>query len=281
MITLPIYIINAFTPPTSLPALNCGNPAAIVLLTSIESAELSDKSRQALAQELNLAETAYVTRGTEASRFKLRWFTPKVEVELCGHATLAAAAALVRHGWVLWGAAVAFETLSGELMVETPLKEGGKFRMKFPALYTKDLSDGMVREKVVGALGVQEGRVERVLTSQYDLVVIVKEGEDVRGLKVNTGILKEVEEIRGVILGAREGEGYVCRFFAPRVGVDEDAVTGSAHCVLATVFVKVGEEVQATQVSERGGWVGVRRPNDRVVELSGSVRTVICGAVEI
>lgn len=280
MLKVPIYIINAFTPSISPTALNRGNPAAIVLLTGSESTQLSDKARQALAQELNLSETAYVTCGATAGRFKLRWFTPKVEVKLCGHATLAAAAALVRHGWVSWGAVVTFETLSGDLMVQTPLEEGDDFQMKFPALYTEDLTDGVVRERLVRGLGVEEGRVERVLRSQYDAVVIVKGGGDVRGLKVDAEVLKEVK-VRGVIIGAREREGYVCRFFAPRVGIEEDAVTGSAHCVLATVFVKVGDQVQATQVSERGGWVGVRRPNEHVVELSGGVRTVICGVVEI
>lgn len=261
--------------------LNRGNPAATVLLTSSESSQLSDTSRQALAKELNLSETAYVTRGDAENRFGLRWFTPKVEVRLCGHATLAAAAALVRHGWVSWGTQVVFETLSGELRVETPADECSDFRMEFPALYTEELRDEQVRKRLIEGLGLEEGQVESVLKSEYDGVVVVKDGGYVRGLMVDTEVLKDADEMRGVIVAAKEGKGFVSRFFAPRVGIEEDAVTGSAHCVLATLFVGIGEEVEALQVSERGGWLKVGRRDERVVGLSGIARVVICGHVEV
>lgn len=285
---LPLYIINAFTPPTAScdtpTAFNCGNPAAVVLLPPHPQRDLPDATKQALARELNLSETSFVTPTSNRTTFKLRWFTPTAEVNICGHATLAAAAALLKHGWVKQGDDVVFETAGGQLIagIQRENSQTPTVDMVFPELPATDAVAATVQDEVIAALGLDKERVTQVLSSKEDGVVIVKDKADVSGLTVDFRRLGEVQGWRGWIVAAKSKEvGFVSRFFAPRVGVNEDPVTGSAHCALATVFLAEGEGCVAEQLSERGGVVSVKRLGGAKVRLSGGWKMVIRGDVEV
>eukprot|EP00177_Eucheuma_denticulatum_P005763 GFKZ01010520.1.p1 GENE.GFKZ01010520.1~~GFKZ01010520.1.p1 ORF type:complete len:317 (-),score=25.91 GFKZ01010520.1:426-1292(-) len=285
---LPLYIINAFTPPTSgsdaSTPFNCGNPAAVVLLPPPPHAFLPDAAKQGLARELNLSETSFVTPTSKGTTFQLRWFTPEAEVNICGHATLAAAAALLKHGLVKAGDDVVFETAGGQLIAGI---QGGddatpRIDMEFPELATKDAVPCSVKRQVISALGLKEDRVSQILSSQEDGVVVVKEELDVTTLRADFKCLSQIQGWRGWIIAAPCKErGFVSRFFAPRLGVNEDPVTGSAHCALATVFLSQGEGCAAEQLSQRGGVVNVTRLAGAKVRLSGSWKLVVKGEIHI
>lgn len=242
-----------------------GNPAAVVVG---DPGGADDRRRQVIAAEMNLSETAFVTLAGDgdAGRAGLRWFTPTTEVDLCGHATLAAA-----H--VLWNELVhaperwRFETRSGEL---TARREGDAVVLDFPALVTTrtDVPDGLT-----AALGAEPAEVHR---GGDDLFVVVDDPATVVGLRPDIGALARVEA-RGVIVSAQGGHDadVTSRFFAPSVGVPEDPVTGSAHCVIGPYWARrLGvSEIRAHQASPRGGRLVVRDLGDRV-ELVGEAVTV-------
>lgn len=242
-----------------------GNPAAVCILPGpAEEAWMRD-----VAREMNLSETAFLH--PRDGEWALRWFTPEVEVDLCGHATLASAHVLWQDGHLPADAEARFRTRSGLL---TARRDGEWVAMDFPAKPAEEVPppEGLAR-----ALGVEPAYVGR---SQFDVLVEVDSEETVRGLRPDMGLLRGVEA-RGVIVTSRaEGSGYdfVSRFFAPRVGVDEDPATGSAHCVLAPYWAaRLGrDELVGYQASARGGMLRVEARGERVL-LAGRAFTVLRG----
>lgn len=235
---LPIYQIDAFTG-----AVFGGNPAAVVPLESW----LPDATLQAIAMENNLSETAYFV--PEGEGWRLRWFTPTMEVDLCGHATLASAHLIFFRLKTELGV-VRFETRSGILEVA---REGELLTMNFPAMRPARVEDG---GKLRDALGAALGRTPREVWRARDLMAVFDQAEDVRTLKPDMTALARVEAF--AVLATAPGTGgvdFVSRFFAPARGVPEDPVTGSAHCELTPFWAdRLGRKrLTARQVSARGG----------------------------
>lgn len=244
-----------------------GNPAAVCLLDGPRD----EGWMQSVAMEMNLSETAFLLPQDDG--FRLRWFTPAVEVALCGHATLASAHALWEDGVLAESDEARFHTLSGLL---TARKEGEWIYLDFPAKPEDETEAPAGLADALGATPVYVGR------SQFDLLVEVEDEAAVRALAPDLVLLRQVEA-RGVIVTARADGGgldFVSRFFAPRVGVDEDPVTGSAHCVLAPYWArKLGRDaLTGFQASRRGGIVRVRAADDRVI-LGGQAVTVLRGTL--
>jgi len=246
-----------------------GNPAAVCLLDDDRDA----RWMQAVAGEMNLSETAFVRPGRDG--FDLRWFTPAVEVDLCGHATLAAAHALWSEGRVAGDAEIRFQTRSGVL---TAARNRDIIELDFPATSPAPLDPDEARIGYLGdALGVVPEQVGR---SAFDLLVEVGSETDVRESRPDFRRLGELG-CRGVIVTSTSDDprfDFVSRFFAPGVGVDEDPVTGSAHCCLGPYWGgRLGKtELTAFQASSRGGVVRVRLSGDRVL-LGGQAVTVFKG----
>ncbi|HEX6939863.1 MAG TPA: PhzF family phenazine biosynthesis protein [Longimicrobiales bacterium] len=242
-----------------------GNPAAVCVLAEPRD----DAWMQDVAREMNLSETAFLT--PEADGFRLRWFTPAVEVDLCGHATLASAHVLWQDGHLAPTATARFHTRSGLLTAE---RDGDWIVLDFPAApdTETDPPDGLAR-----ALGAAPRYVGR---SRFDLIVELESEQAVRELDPDLGELRRVDA-RGVIVTARSERGefdFISRFFAPRVGVDEDPVTGSAHCVLGPFWRRrLGKDhFLAYQASRRGGTVRVTVRGERV-RLGGRAITTLRG----
>ncbi len=253
-----IYQVDAFTN-----LVFSGNPAAVCLL----DAPRPEGWMRSLAREMNLSETAFLL--AEGDAYRLRWFTPKAEVTICGHATLASAHILYEQGILTPGQQAQFETLSGRLTAE---KHGGWIALNFPARQVKQVEPP---PGLLEALGV----ARPVFVGRYreDYLVEAADEEAVRGLSPDFSTLLKVET-RGTVVTARAGGGdfdFVSRFFAPAVGVDEDPVTGSAHCALTPYWsTKLGKgAMMALQASERGGVLRVALQGERVV-LEGQAVTV-------
>jgi PhzF family phenazine biosynthesis protein len=197
-----------------------GNPAAVCILSESEP----DWWMQDVAREMNLSETAFLLPHEEG--YDLRWFTPSTEVDLCGHATLASAHVLWEDGHLPPGETARFHTRSG-ILLATRLDDW--IEMDFPA---KPATEAPAPDHLAEALGVQPIWVGR---SAFDYLVALEDEKQVRTLHPDFSLLRRID-VRGVIVTAvATGNSYdfVSRFFAPRVGIDEDPVTGSAHCVLA------------------------------------------------
>jgi len=230
---------------------------------------------QAVAHEMNLSETAFVV-GHGDGDFALRWFTPAVEVELCGHATLAAAHALWTTGRLAPGHSARFHTLSGLLTAEDT--GDGLIELDFPS---RNADSAEPPTGLAEALGLAGDDLRWVGRSRYDVLVELPDERAVRDLTPDKALLRAVEA-RGVIVTAKADEGsrydFVSRFFAPRVGVDEDPVTGSAHTTLATFWgERLGKtDLLAYQASARGGEIRLRWAGDRV-RLGGRAVTVLRG----
>jgi PhzF family phenazine biosynthesis protein len=262
---LPIVQVDAFT---SRPY--AGNPAAVCVLSKPRpDAWMSD-----VAREMNLSETAFLT--PQEGGYGLRWFTPTVEVDLCGHATLASAHVLWEEEYLPRGSQARFETRSGWLLAD---QRGEWIELDFPA------TRGAAVEPPPGllpALGLDQTRSETraVELNRLDYLVEVDSEERLRALAPDHSALRKVDA-RGVIVTARaSGDSYdfVSRFFAPGSGIDEDPVTGSAHCTLGPYWMtRLGKnEFTAYQASPRGGVVRVRVAGDRVI-LGGHAVTVMRG----
>lgn len=250
-----------------------GNPAGVVLVDAPADAVWM----QSVAAELRHSETAFVS--PRPGGYDLRWFTPLVEVDLCGHATLAAAHVLATGSSD--PGPFAFETRSGTLTAE--VGADGAITLDFPA---RAVSSAAAPDGLAAALGA---RPVGCYGNGMDLLVEVADARTVAELAPDIARLAEVD-CRGVIVTAATGESasagdgassdadFVSRFFAPRVGVDEDPVTGSAHCALAPFWAdRLGREsLVGAQLSGRGGHVAVRVTGDRV-ELTGRAVTVIAG----
>ena len=225
---------------------------------------------QAVAAEMNLSETAFVCPA--GSDFGLRWFTPAVEVDLCGHATLAAAHALWSEGIVAGDDDIRFRTRSGVL---TAASDGNLIELDFPATPPDGAQSGARQTADIGAaLGAEPVYVAR---SDFDLLVVVGSAQTLRSVKPDFRRLREFA-VRGVIVTSVSDDprfDFLSRFFAPAVGVDEDPVTGSAHCCLGPYWGgRLGKTAMtAFQASSRGGVVHVRLADQRVV-LGGRAVTV-------
>jgi predicted PhzF superfamily epimerase YddE/YHI9 len=247
-----------------------GNPAGVVFL----EAARDEVWMQALAAELKHAETAYLV--PEGDGFHLRWFTPVNEVDLCGHATLASAHALWETGRLPLQSQARFRTRSGALGAR--LVDGG-IEMDFPAEPPAEVEAAALPAGMLEALGAAPRFVGK---NRMDYLLEM-DGEDaVRGLTPDFRRLAAVET-RGIIVTSRShtpGIDFVSRFFAPAFGIDEDPVTGSAHCCLAPYWgAKLGKaELVGYQASARGGTVGVIHRGDRVA-LIGKAVTVMKGTI--
>ncbi|HLF79035.1 MAG TPA: PhzF family phenazine biosynthesis protein [Dehalococcoidia bacterium] len=256
--SLTIYQVDVFT---NRPF--AGNPAGVCLL----DAPRDDAWMAAIAAEMNLSETAFLVPNGEA--FDLRWFTPTVEVDLCGHATLASAHVLWQTGRLPTDAQAVFNTRSGRL---TAKRDGDWIELDFPAT-PPELAEAP--EALLRALNVTPVTVGR---SVFDYLVEVESEDVVRKLKPDYGLLATVPA-RGVMVTSRSsGPAYdfVSRFFGPAAGINEDPVTGSAHCCLGPFWgERLGKsEMLAYQASARGGVIRIRLAGERTL-LGGQAVTVM------
>lgn len=246
-----------------------GNPAGVCILThpKVDSWMLN------VAAEMNLPETAFIIRS--AHGYNLRWFTPKAEVDLCGHGTLASAHILWQEGLVREDEAILFQTRSGVL---SSRRQGSSIILDFPLLpeHQIDPPEGLARS--LGTSPVYVG------LSEHDILVEVGSEEALRQLRPDYSAMLELT-VRGVIVTSKaDGQefDFVSRFFAPKIGVNEDPVTGSAHCCLASYWSKrlMKNDLVARQVSVRGGVIGMNIKGGRV-ELLGEAVTVTKGEIVI
>ena len=259
---IPIYQVDAFTSEVF-----SGNPAAVCLLETW----IDDKRLQAIAAENNLSETAFLVQ--KGNGFDLRWFTPVTEVALCGHGTLASAFVLTAcRSWP--EETIRFQTRkSGELVVT---KRDDFLDMDFPA------RPAIATEAPVGikeALGVEP---KETFASAEDLMVVLSSEDFVREVSPDFNALEQIA-CRGIIITARgDRSDFVSRFFAPGLGVPEDPVTGSAHCVLIPYWAEVlgKNDLHAFQVSKRGGELFCNQAGERVT-ISGKAVLYLEGTITI
>jgi PhzF family phenazine biosynthesis protein len=257
---LTIYQVDAFTDKPF-----AGNPAAVCILPEPRDAEWM----QNVAREMNLSETAFLHKQEDG--YDLRWFTPAVEVDLCGHATLASAHILWETGHLPLEGQARFHSRSGLL---TAAQKGNEIELDFPAAPAKPID---APQELENALGVA---LKYVGQNEFDYLAEVESEATVRNLKPDMGGLKSLG-IRGVMVTSpadMPGYDFVSRFFAPGAGIDEDPVTGSAHCCLGPFWSeRFGRnELVAYQASARGGTVRVRVGGERV-HLGGNAVTVLHG----
>lgn len=257
-----IFQIDAFAD-----QLFTGNPAAVCLLESW----IEDSLMQSIAAENNLAETAFVVpNGTE---FEIRWFTPEVEVDLCGHATLAAGFTLMNHGGIEQREIRFRSPISGRLSVRA---EGERYILNFPA---DTLSPMEPAKALIEAVGM---RPAFSLQGKSDALLVFDTEAKIKTMAPDFRGLMDVDH-RGVIVTAPGDEcDFVSRFFAPQVGIDEDPVTGSAHTTLTPYWSnRLGkDELVARQLSRRGGNLVCRQLGDRV-EIGGTAITYLIGEIVI
>lgn len=257
---IPFYQIDAFTS-----RVFAGNPAGVCLLDQW----LEDRIMQSIAEENNLSETAFLVNIGRS--YELRWFTPKVEVDLCGHATLASAFAIFEFVDPQ-ASRVSFLTKSGMLSVE---RQGDLLTMDFPARSPEPLEP---EPDLSDMLGI---RPSHVLKSR-DLLVVCEEEEQVRHLAPDLARIATLDCL-GVIMTAKGRHcDFVSRFFAPRAGVPEDPVTGSAHCTLVPYWSKrLGKKhLHALQLSARGGELFCVDKDSRVL-IGGRAVAYLSGTIKI
>jgi PhzF family phenazine biosynthesis protein len=257
-----IYQVDAFT--TSLFG---GNPAAVMPMDRFPPEEVM----QAVAAENNLAETAFFV--PEGGDYRLRWFTPMVEVPLCGHATLASAA-VVMERLDVEREAVTFHTASGALKVR---RSGANYVMDFPVRSFERTSAPAGLAEALGA------PASEVYVNHFNYMVVLNDVRTLRALQPDMAAIARFD--RSGVIVTSPGEGaydFVSRYFAPAKGIPEDPVTGSAHCTLAPYWAErlKKTELRAFQASRRGGAIGCRLRGDRV-ELEGSCVFYLEGMAEI
>ncbi len=257
-----IYQVDAFTnKPFS------GNPAAVCILE-----EPRDESwMQDVAREMNLSETAFVHKQEDG--YRLRWFTPVTEVDLCGHATLASAHVLWETGLLGSQESAQFQTLSGLLKAT---REGEEIELDFPVVIYEPVSEPSGLSEALGVTPLYLGK------SKFFYLVEVESERTVRDLKPDIEKIKSLSASAIIVTSVADTEGYdfVSRCFAPNVGIDEDPVTGSAHCILGPFWIKRfgKDELVAYQASERGGMLRIRVEGDRVF-IGGRAVTVLRGVL--
>ncbi len=260
----PITVVDAFADQAF-----SGNPAGVCIL----AAPATEAWMKLVAREMNLAETAFLHPMEDG--FGLRWFTPAVEVALCGHATLASAHVLWQQGHLKPGEIARFHTMSG-LLTATP--DGERIRLDFPARPAKEISPPAT---LLPSLGIPKPRW--VGQNEYDYLIEVESESELRALSPDHGVLGQLP-VRGAIVTSVADKGrpydFVSRFFAPAAGVPEDPVTGSAHCGLAPYWrPRFGRDSMiGYQASARGGTVHVTVEGDRVL-LGGKAITMMRGVL--
>ncbi|CAM4302468.1 PhzF family phenazine biosynthesis protein [Pseudoalteromonas byunsanensis] len=249
---LPIYQVDAFTN-----KLFQGNPAAVIPLDDW----LEDALLQKIAQENNLSETAFFVKAQ--SGYELRWFTPKDEVDLCGHATLASAHVLYEHLGYEYES-ILFHTRSGVLEV---CKTAQGYSMDFPAAVLEQITAPL---SLVG--GLRNVEPKQVFTA-FDYIVLLENETQVRALEPDYNTWRDLD-LRGVVVTAPGDQAdFVSRCFFPNLSVDEDPVTGSAHCELAPFWAqKLGKnKLSAIQVSSRGGTILCEVKGERIALIGSAV----------
>jgi len=257
---LELFQVDAFTDQVFK-----GNPAAVIPLPQW----LSDDQLQAIAAENNLSETAYFIK--QNNDYSIRWFTPQAEVDLCGHATLASAFVLFNHLNYSTDT-ITFHSKSGPLIVK---HEADTYSMDFPAQPAM-LSD--IPEPVKHAFN----QPIKACLKSVDYIFVFEDEQAIRELTVDLSKLKQLD-LRGVVVTARSGNyDFVCRCFAPKYGIDEDPVTGSAYTQLAPYWAEVlsKNELRAAQLSFQGGELGCVLKGDRVM-ITGNAVLYLKGTVFI
>lgn len=256
---IPLYQIDAFTS-----EIFGGNPAAVCPLQEW----LPDETLQAIAAENNLSETAFFIPAHKG--FHLRWFTPVIEVDLCGHATLAAAYVIFKHLDYNQDT-ISFASLSGELEVSIDKNEW--LTLNFPNRPPVKESHNELLQKALG------GHPTSFHKSRDYLVTYATEAE-VKSLSPDYNLLSQVDALGIIATAPGDQVDFVSRFFAPRAGINEDPVTGSAHCTLAPFWQKElkKDELLGHQVSTRGGVIKCKVENDRV-KISGQAITFLQGII--
>lgn len=261
---IPIYQVDAFTSEAFR-----GNPAAVCLLDGPRD----DAWMQNIAMEMNLSETAFIVPRSP-NRYDLRWMTPEVEVDLCGHATLASAHVLFDLHHADARKPITFFTKSG--LLSASRSESGAIELNFP---TKEAID--VPEPPLEIADALNKRILYVGRNSFDYLVEVTAEHNVRKLRPNMNLLRKLD-VRGIVVTARADDGkpydFISRAFYPRAGILEDPVTGSAHCMLGPYWApKIGKtELTGYQASKRGGFVRMEVEFDRV-RLYGNAVTIFKG----
>jgi PhzF family phenazine biosynthesis protein len=258
----PIFQIDAFASRRFT-----GNPAAVMPMHSF----LEDPVLQAIAAENNLAETAFLV--PEGADYRLRWFTPVLEVPLCGHATLASAA-VVMERLEPGRSSVVFHSASGPLTVE---RTGAGYVMDFPARPSKVVPTPTGLAEALGVMPVD------VFGNQFNYMAVLEDADTLRGLAPDMAALARQDRPGVIVTGPGDGShDFISRYFAPAKGISEDPVTGAAHCMLTPYWAKrLGKDsFRAFQASKLGGEVICRLIGDRV-ELEGSCVFYLEGEVEI
>ncbi|MBW2617622.1 MAG: PhzF family phenazine biosynthesis protein [Deltaproteobacteria bacterium] len=257
---IPLYQIDAFASQVF-----SGNPAAVCPLEDW----LEEEVMQSIAAENNLSETAFLV--SQGQAYGLRWFTPLTEIDLCGHATLASAFVVFSH-LEPEAKKVDFETKSGRLTVR---QEGDLLSMDFPA---REPEPCPAPAKLIEALGL---RPEEVLRSR-DYMAVLADEEQVRSLAPKMGPLMEIDGLGVIATAPGEAVDFVSRFFAPKAGVPEDPVTGSAHSSLIPYWSRrLGKrELHALQVSPRGGELFCRDEGERVI-IAGRAAPYLVGTISL
>lgn len=258
---LSIYQVDAFTNKPFF-----GNPAGVCVL----SQEVTDEWMQKVAMEMNLSETAFLLKVDNG--YNLRWFTPNIEVDLCGHATLASAHILWEQKHLPENEEARFYTKSGLLTAKNI--DNGWIELNFP---TEPDEETSFPNGLMESLGIDAKYIGK---NRFDYIIEVNSEEEVRNLRPDFNALGKILS-RGVIVTSKSLSkefDFVSRFFAPGIGVNEDPVTGSAHCCLAPYWKKrLGkDQFIASQVSERGGILKVRLEDERVY-IGGQAVTILKG----
>ena len=257
-----VYVVSAFTDgPDS------GNPAAVCILEN----KIPDRVKKEIASRVNLSETAFLVR--EKDIFRLRWFTPETEVDLCGHATLASAHVLFNLGIISPAEDIVFSTKSGILSAR---KKGDLVEMDFPSEEPREVAAPEELLMAIPSVPLYVGR------NRLDYIALYESEDTVRSAVPQMGCVRALDSRGLIITSASNCDRYdfVSRFFAPNAGIDEDPVTGSAHCCLCPFWSgRLGKkELVGYQASQRGGLVHARLLDGRVL-LSG--KAIISGSFEV
>ncbi|MFK7800678.1 MAG: PhzF family phenazine biosynthesis protein [Anaerolineae bacterium] len=270
----PIFQVDAFT---HIPYR--GNPAAVVVLTKMPT----DEWLQKVAAEMNLSETAFVAPNADPFKriWQLRWFTPKTEVELCGHATIATAHVMFSEGYAKPFETIRFDTLSGELQASKD--SAGWIKLDFP---TSRLEPVGIPPNLAEVLGAQPISLSKAFfDEEFDFLIELESMDAVKTLQPDILGIKALggRAVTVTAPGAESAEGspdFVSRVFAPNAGVDEDPVTGSAHCYLSKFWAdKLGkDQFRAHQVSKRGGTLDIILKGEHTI-IAGRAVTILKGSL--
>ena len=260
------YVVDSFTE-----KMFSGNPAGVCLLEG----EISEKLMQDIASENNLAETAFVRKNGDS--YDLRWFTPEIEIDLCGHATLAAAFVILnfvdkaRRG-------IIFNTRSGEIRVAVKkniVDLNDVYEMDFPAWELKALEITELMGRAIGGANIKEAYLAR------DLILVLDSEEAVAGVAPDFELIREIPEAFALVVTARGNKSdFVSRFFAPKAGISEDHVTGSSHSELIPYWAKQLDKkvMTALQLSKRGGCIFCEHHGERV-KIAGKAVLYMSGEI--